>query len=96
MLNDKMFSEPMVSCTWATLTYMDATGVVRVIEIPVGNQIEVTIEETRPNPYVVGIEADLMAIPPQHLSALFERGVKVTIEARTPSDGGPFRVYGRP
>lgn len=84
-------------CTWATLTYMDSTGIVRVIEIPVGNQINVTIEETRPDPYAVGVEADLMAIPPQHLSALFDRSVRMTIDARrsTRSDGGLIRVYGR-
>lgn len=85
-------------CTWLTMTYLDSTGVVRVIEIPVGNQISVTVEETRPDPYTVGVEADLMVIPPERLSALFDRGVRVTVEARrgTRSDGGLLRIYGRP
>lgn len=85
-------------CTWATLTCLDSAGTVRVIEIPVGNQISVTVEETRPDRYAVGVEADLMDIPPQSLSALFDRGVKVTIEARrgSLSDGGLLRVYGCP
>lgn len=75
-------------CTWLTMTYMDADGTVRVIEIPAGNDIRVTVEETRPDPYAIGVEADLMAIPPQSLSKLFDRGVR--------TDGTLLRVYGRP
>ena len=85
-------------CTWLTMTYMDAAGTVRVIEIPAGNEIRVTVEETRPDPYAVGVEMDLMAIPPQTMSVLFDRGVKVTVETRRGSrpEGGILRIYGRP
>jgi hypothetical protein len=89
--------DTMARCTWLTMTYMDTDGTIRVIEIPAGNEIRVTVEETNPGPYAVGDEMDLMAIPPQSLSALFDQGVKVTVEARrgSRSEGGILRIYGR-
>jgi hypothetical protein len=87
--------DTMARCTWLTMTYADADGTVRVIEIPAGNEIRVTVEEIRPDPYAAGVEMDLMAIPPQSLSTLSDRGVKVVVEARrgSRSEGGILRIY---
>jgi hypothetical protein len=86
------------SCAWLTMTYMDAAGIIRVIEIPAGNEIQVKIERVSPDPhYSAGIEADLLAIPAQRLSARLDHGVKVTIDAHRSaySDGDILRIYGR-
>jgi hypothetical protein len=86
-------------CTWLTMTYMDAAGTIRVIEIPPGNEIQVKIEKISPDPhYSAGVEADLLAVPARRLSAWIDHGVKVTIDAHRSahSNGDIIRVYGRP
>jgi hypothetical protein len=56
------------------MTYMDAAGTIRVIEIPLGNKIRVTVDR----PARQGGKARLLDIMPE----LFEHGLTVTIDAR--------------
>jgi hypothetical protein len=91
-----MDNDTPTRCTWLAMTYMDATGTVRIVEIPMGNQISVMIEDI----YAAtcsDVEVDLVSIPIKALPTMFNQGVKVTIEAHNSSrsDGVLLRAYGR-
>jgi phage tail sheath gpL-like len=81
-------------CTWLAMAYMDATGTVRIMEIPAGNQISVMVEDIYA---ATDCEVDLVSIPIKDLPTMFNQGVKVTIEAHNSSrsDGVLLRAYGR-
>lgn len=90
-----MDDDTPVRCTWLAMAYMDATGTIRIIEIPTGNQISVMIEDTYA---ATDDEVDLVSVPLKALPTMFNQGVKVTIEASqysSRSDGVLLRAYGR-
>jgi hypothetical protein len=59
---------------WASLVLQDVDGAVRAVEIPEGNQIDVTFEEFEETPEIMLYDSDLQPVMP------IPKKARITIE----------------